>query len=66
MTRAHSKSRARRRQIQPMIGGVVGEDTTKTGRRRRARQDQAELSKKARESIKIPTTEEVLKIGQGK
>ena len=58
--------RKRNRQRQPVIGGVVGEDTTKQGRRRRARQAAAELGAEARKQLKIPTTKEVAEVGRSK
>ena len=53
MGRKHNK------QKQPVVGGVVGEDTTKQGRRRRAKRDVAEMAAIARKELKLPTREEM-------
>ncbi len=58
--------RKRNRQRQPRIGGVVGEDTTKQGRRRQVKKDQDELSERARKQLKIPTTKEVIEVERSK
>ena len=47
------------KQKHPTIGGIVGEDTTKQGRKRRARRDAKEMTERVRKDIHIPTFEEV-------
>ena len=66
MTR-HNKQR------RPIIGGVVHggyPDTTKQGRKRRAKQDVAEMAKlgrkDARKKLKIPTGKEVQEVDRTK
>ncbi len=54
--------RKRNRQRRPVVGGVVGEDATRQGRRRRARRDAAEMAARTRRGIKIPNTKEVMEI----
>ena len=56
--------RKKNKQRQPTIGGVVGEDTTKQGRLKKARRDVAEMAKIVRKELKTPTTEEVLRVGK--
>lgn len=63
---AVAKRRKRRDKSAPTIGGVVGEDTTKQARRRRARRDAAEMTKLARKQLKIPTAKEVMEIERTK
>lgn len=56
--------RKRNRQRHPVIGGVVGEDKTKQARVRQAKKDVAEMAEHARKKIKLPTQDEVKKIGR--
>ena len=58
--------RKRNRQRHPTVGGVVGEDTTKQGRRRRAKRDVAEMARVVRKGLKMPTTKEVQDVGRTK
>ena len=52
-------SRKRNKQKHPIIGGIVGDDTTKQGRRRRAKCDAKEMTERVRKEIQIPTFEEI-------
>ena len=52
-------SRKRNKQRHPSIGGIVGEDMTKQGRRRRTKRDAKEMTERVRKEIKLPTFEEV-------
>ena len=52
-------SRKRNKQKHPTIGGIVGEDMTKQGRRRRAKRDAKEMTERVRKDIHIPTFEEI-------
>ena len=59
----------RNRQRRPIIGGVVNRgqgDTTKQGRKRRAKQDVAEIAKVARKQLKLPTNQEVQNVRKTK
>ncbi len=47
------------KQKHPIIGGLVGEDMTKQGRKRRAEHDVKEMTERVRKDIHIPTFEEV-------
>ncbi len=49
-----------------MVGGVVGEDTTRQGRLRKAKRDVAEMAAVARKELKLPTTEEMLDVQRTK
>ena len=60
---------SRNRQRQPSIGGVVNKgqgDTTKQGRRCKAKRDVAEMMKIAGKGIKLPTQKEVQEIEKTK
>ncbi|KKM62465.1 hypothetical protein LCGC14_1521400 [marine sediment metagenome] len=60
---------SRNRQRHPSIGGVVNRgqgDTTKQGRKRKAKHDVVEMNKIARQRIKIPTQKEVQEIDNTK
>ena len=59
----------RNRQRHPVIGGMVhggAPDTTRQGRKRRAKQDVAEMAKIARKKLKLPTGKEVQEIDRTK
>lgn len=59
----------RNRQRHPRIGGIVNQgrgDKTKQGRKRRVKQDVAEMAKVARKQLKIPTGKEVQEVGRTK
>jgi len=57
----------RNRQRHPVIGGSPPlEDQTKQGRKRRTKQDVAEMAKVARKQLKIPTEKEVQEIDRTK
>ena len=49
----------RNKQKHPVIGGVVGEDTTKQARKRKAKRDVKEMTEYVRKDLKIPSLEEV-------
>ena len=59
----------RNQQRRPVIGGVVhggAPDTTRQGRKRRAKQDVTEMAKLARKKLKLPTGKEVQEVGRTK
>lgn len=56
----------RNKQQQPTVGGVVGEDTTKQARTRRARADAAEMARIARKGLKLPTPKETADVFRSK
>ena len=60
---------SRNRQRHPIIGGVVNQghgDTTKQGRRDKARREAKELGKVARKQLSFPTLEEVIEVDRSK
>ena len=52
-------SRKKNKQRHPIIGGIVGEDMTKQGRRRRAKSNSKEMTERVRKDIHIPTFEDI-------
>ncbi len=59
----------KRKQRGPVVGGMVNQgrgDTTKQGRKRRAKSDVAEMAKVARKQLKLPTGKEVQEIDRTK
>lgn len=59
-------SKKRNKQRQPTIGGVVGEDTTKQARVRRARKQAAEMTDVVKKGLKLPTPKETADVLKSK
>ena len=60
------KPRKRSQRRGPVIGGVVGEDTTKQARLRRARKQAAEMAGVVKKSLKLPTPKETADVLRSK
>ena len=58
--------RKRNKQRQPAIGGVVGEDTTRQARVRRARKQAAEMAGIVKKGLKMPTAKETADVLRSK